>query len=239
MDCVSWNDLRLRADCVGFGCFVIYSFFFKISGPIHLICSTWTSGHCTGIFSMLNRLKFRVIAYTFELLIGKSTSPLLFMTRSLRNLPRVVMSDFWHPFFPDVFEGMRRDDAEADEEDVRLRVGQRAQPIVVLLSRSVEQTWQVERWVSGLLYFCGHGQKQCSGIFSLKTMESSLWSSHNSNLQIGHLLIFRHCSWNRWKMSWTWYNSRNCCEILLIEKCFVVQYRLKPSIKEFTLSKLA
>ena len=50
------------------------------------------------------------------------------------------MPDFRDPFLPDVFEGVRRDDAEADEEDVSLRVGQRTQTIVILLTGSVEQT---------------------------------------------------------------------------------------------------
>ena len=49
------------------------------------------------------------------------------------------MPDFRDPFFSDVFKGMRRDDAEADEEDVSLRVGQRTQTIVILLTGGVEQ----------------------------------------------------------------------------------------------------
>ena len=43
------------------------------------------------------------------------------------------------PLFLDVLERGGRGDAEADEEDVGLRVRERTQPVVVLLSGRVEQ----------------------------------------------------------------------------------------------------
>ena len=43
----------------------------------------------------------------------------------------------------DVLEGGGRHDGEADEEDVRLRVGERPQPVVVLLAGRVEQAERV------------------------------------------------------------------------------------------------
>ena len=49
------------------------------------------------------------------------------------------MFDLWTPLGGDVLEGGGTDDGEADEEDVSLRVGERAQPVVVLLARRVPQ----------------------------------------------------------------------------------------------------
>jgi hypothetical protein len=40
----------------------------------------------------------------------------------------------------DVIEGRWADDGEADEEDVRLRVGERAQTVVILLTSSIPKT---------------------------------------------------------------------------------------------------
>jgi len=54
-----------------------------------------------------------------------------------------VVSDFWNPFFSDIFEGRRRNDGKADEENVGLRIRQRPQSVVVLLTRSVEKAESV------------------------------------------------------------------------------------------------
>jgi hypothetical protein len=40
----------------------------------------------------------------------------------------------------DVLEGRRRDEGEADEEDVGLRVGQRTKTVVILLSGGIPET---------------------------------------------------------------------------------------------------
>lgn len=49
------------------------------------------------------------------------------------------MSDLRDPLGRDVVEGGWRDDGEADEEDVRLRIRQRTEPVVVLLTGRVPQ----------------------------------------------------------------------------------------------------
>jgi hypothetical protein len=56
---------------------------------------------------------------------------------------RAVVVDFGEPLLADVLEGGRRDDREADEEDVGLRVRERAETVVVLLTGSVEQSKSV------------------------------------------------------------------------------------------------
>ena len=52
---------------------------------------------------------------------------------------RAVVHDLGVPLVARVLEGGRRGDREADEEDVRLRVGQRAETVVVLLAGRVPQ----------------------------------------------------------------------------------------------------
>merc|ERR1719187_2647882 len=52
---------------------------------------------------------------------------------------RAVMGNFRNPFFSDILERGWRDDGKTDEKDVSLRVGQRAQPVVILLARRVEK----------------------------------------------------------------------------------------------------
>ena len=54
------------------------------------------------------------------------------------HVGRMVL-DLGEPLGLDVVEGRGRDDAEADEEDVGLRVGERAQAVVVLLAGRVPQ----------------------------------------------------------------------------------------------------
>lgn len=56
---------------------------------------------------------------------------------------RAVVVDFGEPFFANVLKRGGRGDGEADEEDIRLRVGQRAQPVVVLLSSSIEEAERI------------------------------------------------------------------------------------------------
>lgn len=50
-----------------------------------------------------------------------------------------MVADLGHPLLLDVLEGRGCDDAVADEEDVRLRVGERAEAVVVFLSGGVEE----------------------------------------------------------------------------------------------------
>ena len=54
-----------------------------------------------------------------------------------------VVRDLGHPLLFDVLERRRRHHREADEEDVRLRVAERPQPVVVLLAGRVEQAQRV------------------------------------------------------------------------------------------------
>ena len=49
------------------------------------------------------------------------------------------MEKLRNPFFGDVFERRWLNDGETDDEDVRFRVGERSQPVVVLLAGCVEQ----------------------------------------------------------------------------------------------------
>ena len=63
------------------------------------------------------------------------------------------MFDLWTPLGGDVLEGGGTDDGEADEEDVSLRVGERAQPVVVLLARRVPQG-QLHQHVVNLHQLC-------------------------------------------------------------------------------------
>jgi hypothetical protein len=50
-----------------------------------------------------------------------------------------MMVYLWEPLFAHVLEGSRGSDGEADEEDVGLRVGERAQAVVVFLAGGVEE----------------------------------------------------------------------------------------------------
>ena len=56
-----------------------------------------------------------------------------------------MVFDLRAPFRRDVLEAGGRDDGEADEEDVRLRVGERAEAVVVLLAGGIPQAWNNER----------------------------------------------------------------------------------------------
>ena len=62
---------------------------------------------------------------------------------------RTPSPDLRYPLFGDVVERRRRDDAEADDEDVRLRVGERPQAVVLRLTGSVEEGEQV-RFAAGV-----------------------------------------------------------------------------------------
>lgn len=53
---------------------------------------------------------------------------------------RAVVVNLGEPLFANVLEGSRRDDGEADEEDVGLRVRERAKTVVILLSGSIEES---------------------------------------------------------------------------------------------------
>lgn len=50
-----------------------------------------------------------------------------------------VMVDLGEPFLANVLEGCRRGDAETNEEDIGLRVGERSQSVVIFLTSSIEQ----------------------------------------------------------------------------------------------------
>lgn len=54
-----------------------------------------------------------------------------------------VVQYFGHPFLFDVLVGRWTHDAEADEKDVGLRIGERPEPVVVLLAGRVEQAERV------------------------------------------------------------------------------------------------
>lgn len=57
----------------------------------------------------------------------------------IQLLSLILTSDLWMPLVFDVLVGGRAGDGEADDEDVGLRVGQRPQPVVLLLTRRVPQ----------------------------------------------------------------------------------------------------
>lgn len=50
-----------------------------------------------------------------------------------------MTSDLWMPLVFDVLVGGRARDGEADDEDVGLRIGQRPEPVILLLPRCVPQ----------------------------------------------------------------------------------------------------
>lgn len=52
---------------------------------------------------------------------------------------RAVVVDLREPLLTDVLKGGRGGDGEADEEDVGLRVRQRAEPVVILLPSSIKE----------------------------------------------------------------------------------------------------
>jgi hypothetical protein len=52
---------------------------------------------------------------------------------------RAVVVHFWEPLLAHVLERRRRRDAEAHQEHVRLRVRQRAEPVVVFLAGRIEE----------------------------------------------------------------------------------------------------
>jgi len=50
---------------------------------------------------------------------------------------------FWKPFLAYVFERGRGGDREANEEDIGLRVRERAQAVIVFLTRCIEEAQSV------------------------------------------------------------------------------------------------
>lgn len=54
-----------------------------------------------------------------------------------------VVSDLGEPLLADIFEGGGGGDGKADEEDVGLRVGQRTETIVILLTGGIEETQRI------------------------------------------------------------------------------------------------
>jgi hypothetical protein len=54
-----------------------------------------------------------------------------------------VVVDLGEPLLADVLKGGRGGDGETDEEDVGLRVGERAEPVVILLTSSIKQAERV------------------------------------------------------------------------------------------------
>lgn len=53
---------------------------------------------------------------------------------------RAVVVDFGEPLLADVLKGSRRDDGEADEEDIGLRVRERTETVIILLTGSIEES---------------------------------------------------------------------------------------------------
>lgn len=56
---------------------------------------------------------------------------------------RTVVVNLGEPLFPHVLKGGGGGDGEANKEDISLRVGERAQTIIILLTGSIEQTQRV------------------------------------------------------------------------------------------------
>lgn len=56
---------------------------------------------------------------------------------------RAVVVDFGEPLLADVLKGSRRDDGEADEEDIGLRVRERTETVIILLTGSIEESESV------------------------------------------------------------------------------------------------
>jgi len=70
------------------------------------------------------------------------------------------MLDFWAPLRGHVLERGGRDDREANEEDVRLRIGQWPQPVVILLAGCVPQAQRhrhpiAHHWGRVVVEHCG------------------------------------------------------------------------------------
>ena len=51
-----------------------------------------------------------------------------------------MVVDFWKPFLSYVLEGCRGGDAEADEEDIGLRIGEGTKTVVIFLSCGIKKT---------------------------------------------------------------------------------------------------
>lgn len=71
---------------------------------------------------------------------------------TFQQLPgRSLTSDLWVPLVPDVLVGGGARDGEADDEDVGLRVRQRPESVVLLLTRGVPQVQTDDPAVHGHL----------------------------------------------------------------------------------------
>lgn len=68
-----------------------------------------------------------------------------------RGAVRQLTSDLWVPLVPDVLVGGGARDGEADDEDVGLRVRQRPESVVLLLTRGVPQVQTDDPAVHGHL----------------------------------------------------------------------------------------
>lgn len=74
-----------------------------------------------------------------------------------------MVVDLWKPLLADVFERGWRGDREADEEDVGLWVGERAQAVIILLSGSIEEAesiWLITDPVRPELALCNDSDTQ-------------------------------------------------------------------------------
>jgi hypothetical protein len=80
-----------------------------------------------------------------QLLLGESVERFLVLTHIELGADEdhgsvgTMMLDLGHPFGADVLERGRRDDGEAHQKDVRLRIGQRAQAVIILLSSGIPE----------------------------------------------------------------------------------------------------
>ena len=108
-----------------------------------------------------------------------------------------VLLDFWNPHVLDVFEGCRVDQGEAEDEDVSLRVGERAELLVVFLTGGIPQLevdlLLFDHNVCGVVIEHGRDVFTREGVRSVREKEAGLADStiaHDDTLDMLHVFVW-------------------------------------------------
>lgn len=114
------------------------------SRALDVLDSTELSGHSLAVFPLdglhllLTELAKNGVLLVVALLLRWAQIEL--GTDNQARDTRAVVVDFGEPLLAYVLEGSRRDDGETDEEDIGLRVGERAETVVIFLTGGIEES---------------------------------------------------------------------------------------------------
>ena len=137
-----------------------------------------------GSVDLLGELKTLLVGDRGQLLLGKTLNGGLVLSQIQlgsdnedRDIGAMVV-DFRVPLGLDVLEGSRGDDREARQEHVRLRVGQRSETVIILLTGGIPKTQVdglvVNHNVGGVVVEHGGDVVTREGVSCVRNQEASL-----------------------------------------------------------------